>query len=133
MDLCLWVIKETQISPKLNLGSDSHSGRSKFVEYTYLSANQDNLKVADFCLKETITMEINGGCKPSPGMIWMSSYLRFFPELNWTSLFHNIEPSGAQYSLENSRVNLLITFAYSTWNCSFFSLALWPSGSIMSV
>jgi hypothetical protein len=34
-----WVIKETQILPKLNLGSDSHSGRSKFVEYKSLLAN----------------------------------------------------------------------------------------------
>ena len=30
-------------------------GGDKVEEYTHLSANQDNLKVADFCLKETIT------------------------------------------------------------------------------
>jgi len=31
------------------------------VGYTYLSAIQDDLKVADFCLKETITPRFSGG------------------------------------------------------------------------
>jgi hypothetical protein len=30
---------------------------------TYLSANQDNLKIADFCLKETITSRIRRAVK----------------------------------------------------------------------
>ena len=48
----------------------------------------------------------------------------FLPELNRTSFSHRIEPSAPQYSLENSRVNLFMAFAYSRRNCSFFSLAL---------
>lgn len=63
----------------------------------------------------------------------MIFYFALFPELNRTSLSQTIEPSGAQYSFENSSVNRLTTLAYSTWNCSFFSLALCPRGSIMSV
>ena len=81
-----------------------------------------------------VTIEFRGRFSPSAGMTcWMGSYLGFFPELNRTRLFHNIEPSGAQYCFENSSVNLLTTLAYSTWKCSLFSLALWPTGSIMSI
>jgi|GEM_PF-5680415 len=36
--------------------------RKEFAKFTY-SANQDNLKIADFCLKETITVQVRRAVK----------------------------------------------------------------------
>ena len=54
-------------------------------------------------------------------------------ELNFTNLSQSISPDFLQKSLKNSFVNLLIILEYDSDNSAFFSFALCPNGSTISV
>jgi hypothetical protein len=72
-----------------------------------------------------------------PAQRLLGRYFYYFglsvAELNRTNLSQSISPLSLQNIFENSLVNLLIICEYDFTKSSFFSLALYPIGSMISV